>query len=578
MVRGLVLLAWLAALVPGLSAQDAPAPAWAPTEKPPDAAAVSVPKRGLARVFTAGSRVAIVPLTGEIDEFQYVSLKYRINKAIAAGADLIVVELNTPGGRLDSSLEISRMLKNLNRPTLAWVNSKAYSGGALVAGACRQMVMAPSSVVGDCAPIQFDWTGKLVPLPPTERAKALSPLLTEFRDSAEKNQPGSYALFRAMCEVGITVYEIQPSPGATGGGGVSGGGGGSAFVDQADEHVMVEGDTPEQAEQATNLGPTPGVEKERGQWTVVRKVYDNPDQLLTLTQSEARADGLALDDTVSNQEQLRQKLDARLVVRYEQTALERWAYWLTLDWVRAILVMALMIGIYVELHAPGLSVAGAVAALALLGLFGPPYLLGLAELWHIIVFFLGLALLIVEVFFTPGTAVPGILGVVCMFIGLVLAVVPSSSGGMGLPTAAGLGRLQWSVVSMLGGVIGGAAAFYFLSQYLGEVPLFQRLVLKTAGPRDPTGQEVSGNEVLGGGRIAPGMTGQVTTGLRPSGRAQIAGRLVDVVSRGEWIEVGRAVRVLEVQGNRIVVEELPDAPLSRPTPGGESASPRGLLS
>jgi membrane-bound serine protease (ClpP class) len=557
-VRGLVLLAWLAALGPGLGAQDLPAPASAPTDTPP----VSVPKRGLAGVFTAGGRVAIVPLTGEIDEFQYVSLKYRINKALAAGADLIVVELNTPGGRLDSALEISRMLKNLSRPTLAWVNFKAYSGGALVAAACQQIVMAPSSVVGDCAPIQFDWTGKLVPLPPTERAKALSPLLTEFRDSAEKNQPGSYALFRAMCELGITVYEVQPSAGATGGGG-----GGSAFVDQADQRVMVAGDTPEQAEQATNLGPTPGVEKERGRWTVVRKVYDNPDQLLTLTQSEARADGLALDDTVSNQDELRQKLDARQVVRYEQTALEHWAYWLTLDWVRAILVMALMIGIYVELHAPGLSVAGAVAALALLGLFGPPYLLGLAELWHIILFFVGLGLLIVEVFFTPGTAVPGILGVVCMFIGLVLAVVPSSSGGMGLPTAAGLGRLQWSVVSMLGGVIGGAAAFYFLSQYLGEVPLFQRLVLKTAGPRDPAGQEVSGNEVLGGGRIAPGMTGQVTTGLRPSGRAQIAGRLVDVVSQGEWIEVGRAVRVLEVQGNRIVVAEASNGPRATQDPG-----------
>jgi membrane-bound serine protease (ClpP class) len=142
-----------------------------------------------------------------------------------------------------------------------------------------------------------------------------------------------------------------------------------------------------------------------------------------------------------------------------------------------------------------------------------------------------------------------------MFVGLVLAVVPSASGGMGLPTAAGLHRLQWSVVSILAGVTGGVVAFFFVGEYLGEVPLFQRLMLKGASPDGSAGQGVSGNEVIGGGQIVPGMTGEVTTGLRPSGRAQIAGRLVDVVSRGEWIEVGRRVRVLEVQGNRIVVEE-----------------------
>ena len=73
--------------------------------------------------------MAIIPLGGVIDDFQYISLKYRVDKAKAAGADLIVIELNTPGGRLDSSLAISRTLKNLDRPTLAWINTEAYSGG-----------------------------------------------------------------------------------------------------------------------------------------------------------------------------------------------------------------------------------------------------------------------------------------------------------------------------------------------------------------------------------------------------------------------------------------------------------------
>jgi membrane-bound serine protease (ClpP class) len=121
---------------------------------------------------------------------------------------------------------------------------------------------------------------------------------------------------------------------------------------------------------------------------------------------------------------------------------------------------------------------------------------------------------------------------------------------------------------MLGVVVSGIA-FYVLSQYLGDIPLFRWLVLKTphTGPAGGTsagvdaqslaGMAVSGHEVIGAGKISPGATGRVAIPLRPSGRVEIEGQLVDAVSRGEWIETGRPIRVLEAQGNRIVVEEWP---------------------
>lgn len=50
-----------------------------------------------------------------------------------------------------------------------------------------------------------------------------------------------------------------------------------------------------------------------------------------------------------------------------------------------------------------------------------------------------------------------------------------------------------------------------------------------------------------------GTLGTVEADCRPAGMARLAGRRVDVVTRGEWIEAGAAVRVVEVQGNRVVV-------------------------
>ena len=54
-----------------------------------------------------------------------------------------------------------------------------------------------------------------------------------------------------------------------------------------------------------------------------------------------------------------------------------------------------------------------------------------------------------------------------------------------------------------------------------------------------------------------GAEGEIESDCRPTGVARIRGRRVDVVSRGELIERGASVRVLEVKGNRVVVAALP---------------------
>ncbi len=67
-------------------------------------------------------------------------------------------------------------------------------------------------------------------------------------------------------------------------------------------------------------------------------------------------------------------------------------------------------------------------------------------------------------------------------------------------------------------------------------------------------------------RALVGMTGEAVTDLRPAGIARIAGRRVDVTADGTWIEAGRPIRVVAVEGVRVVV---------RPADGSPAASSGG---
>ncbi len=67
-------------------------------------------------------------------------------------------------------------------------------------------------------------------------------------------------------------------------------------------------------------------------------------------------------------------------------------------------------------------------------------------------------------------------------------------------------------------------------------------------------------------RALVGMTGEAATDLRPAGIARIGGRRVDVTADGTWIEAGRPIRVIAVEGVRVIVRPA-DAPA--PTSGSD---------
>ena len=136
------------------------------------------------------SNLAVITIRGPIDSVTSSSFIRRMEQAASNGADGVVVELHTPGGELGAMLEISRTIKESPIPlVIAWVNTEAYSAGAVIALACDQIVVAPRATMGDAAPIIGDplGLGVIEGMRETERAKLLTPMIVEVVDSARAN-------------------------------------------------------------------------------------------------------------------------------------------------------------------------------------------------------------------------------------------------------------------------------------------------------------------------------------------------------------------------------------------------------
>jgi membrane-bound serine protease (ClpP class) len=147
---------------------------------------------------------------------------------------------------------------------------------------------------------------------------------------------------------------------------------------------------------------------------------------------------------------------------------------------------------------------------------------------------MGFALLFLEVFVIPGVNVFGVLGFASLLTGIVYTYVRLGAGaalGLGAWTAVATAVLVWLVL---------------------RNRAWQRLVLQ----RGNTSQE--------GYRATPadlaelaGQTGEALTPLRPSGNARFGERIIDVVTEGGFIPRGAQVVVMEVVGNRVVVQRKP---------------------
>lgn len=153
-------------------------------------------------------RVVVITVEGAIDRVTAMSVTRRIEAAEKSGFDAMVIEVNSPGGELGAVLEISNAIKgSAISNSVAWVNPDAYSGGAIIALACREIVTSSPASFGDAFIVTFGGGG-LRALSPAERTKLLPPLMADVTDSARRSGYDEF-LVQAIVADGIELWWVE---------------------------------------------------------------------------------------------------------------------------------------------------------------------------------------------------------------------------------------------------------------------------------------------------------------------------------------------------------------------------------
>jgi membrane-bound serine protease (ClpP class) len=254
-------------------------------------------------------------------------------------------------------------------------------------------------------------------------------------------------------------------------------------------------------------------------------------EILDLTADEALAWGFA-DHLAADQNEVLQIMgwaDAH-IVHVRQSFQFRIAQFLTGAEIATLLLSFGMLGLVVELFTPGFGAPGFVGIGCLVLYFGGNLLTGAANYWGALLFVVGIILLAIEII-VPGFGIWGISGLTALVVGIILAA-PNPTQGMGTLLIA-------SAVTLI------AIPVFF--RIFGKTHFMQRFVLKTAETVNQGYTHAADKSHL------LGQTGRTLTVLRPSGSILIDGMRIDALADGTFIPSGVSVKVIRVEGAKVVV-------------------------
>ena len=416
--------------------------------------------------------VYVVPVKGVIDLGLAPFVQRVLDEAQKNQAAAVVLDINTFGGRVDAAVQIRDALLNSPVRTIAFIDKRAISAGALISLAAQTVVMAPGSTIGAATPVQSGPAGSTTA--PTSE-KTVSYVRKEFRATAEsRKRPPLIA--EAMVDSDVVIPDVS----------------------------------------------------EKG-------------KLLTLTTEEALK--LKVADLQANSIEALLKelniLDTELR-SFTPNWAEEVVRFLTHPVVSSLLVSVAMLGIFLELRTPGFGAPGVIGLSSLSLFMWGHWLVQLAGWEELLLALLGVFLFALELFVIPGFGIVGILGLLALLGALVMSTLGAGSHS---------GFVLWAVVRMGFSVALAIVLTALFLKFLPKLPIGRKLILSTALDTSDGFSSAPPSDYQWLGR-----TGLAHSTLRPAGIADFQGHRVDVVSDGEFIDAGAPIRVLHVDGNRIVVQ------------------------
>lgn len=439
-------------------------------------------KHDLALGSRRGAGVVRVPIEGTVDLGLAALIKRVFDKHANAG--VLLLDINTLGGRVDAAIQIRDALLASKAKTIAYVHPRAISAGALIALACDVIVVAPGGSIGAATPIQIGSDGAE---PVSE--KMVSYFRTEMRTTAEaKGRRGDIA--EAMVDASVEIPGLDPAG-----------------------------------------------------------------KLLTMDTDSALEFGIADAKAADVSAALAAVgLAGVSVENIEENWAEKAVRFVTQPVVSGFLMSIGTLGLMIELYAPGLSLPGAIGVICLSLFFGGHLLVNLAGLEELILLALGCGLLALEVFVIPGFGAAGVAGILCIMASLVLTTI-------GLPLGVLLSTGAWvEPLTRVAIALGVTVVLMIIAlRYLPRTRAMSGLVLSStlASNVTPEGPStfVSADETRFQDQL-----GVAESDLRPVGVARFGETRIDVVSEGGYVRAGTPVRVIEVEGGRIVVRAEPGEP------------------
>ena len=243
----------------------------------------------------------------------------------------------------------------------------------------------------------------------------------------------------------------------------------------------------------------------------------------------------------------RQGIENYELVEFRLSATERIIRVFLNPFVSGILILVIIGGIYFELQTPGVGFPILASIIAAILYFVPYYLNGLAANWEIIMFFVGVILLILEVFVIPGFGVAGIGGILLMVAALILVMLNNDFFDFSFVNG---DEIVKAAAATLSGLLASILLMFF-----GGVRLTQTAVFKKISLED-TQQKSEGYTSNFNQHSYLGMKGTTYTVLRPSGKIFVDGELKDAFTRGEFIEKDKRVEVIDESGTSLKVKEI----------------------
>lgn len=191
------------------------------------------------------------------------------------------------------------------------------------------------------------------------------------------------------------------------------------------------------------------------------------------------------------------------------------------------------VGLVIEIFSPGFGVGGIISIISFGLFFAGNIMAGNSQWTSLLIFVVGLILLIIEAI-APGFGLPGISGIILIVVGIVLAI----------------GSLQSAILSLSISIILTAIISILLVKHGRNIKAFDSVILSTNAKSEegylssPTKSEYLEKE------------GVAFSGLRPSGIIEIDGEKLDALSEGGFISRGSKIKVIRVEGSKIIVRRL----------------------